>query len=191
MATGIVLASASPRREQLLRQVGCEFRVVPGNFCENNQLGLAPAELAGLQAREKALAVAATQPAGEIVIGADTVVALGSRIYGKPADAADAVQFLTELSGQTHVVYTGVAVVRGGTVHEAVAATRVTFRQLDSREIAAYAATGEPLGKAGAYAIQGLGALLVEQIEGCYANVVGLPLTTLAALLKQVGVTLL
>ena len=185
------MASASPRREQLLLQAGCDFRVVPSDFCENNSLDLPPDELAKLQAREKALTVARQQQPGEIVIGADTVVALDGKVYGKPMDRADAMRMLSELAGRTHVVYTGVAVVRGDAVHEAVAATRVTIRSLDSSEIEAYSATGEPLGKAGAYAIQGRGALLVERIEGCYANVVGLPIVTLAGLLEKVGVRLL
>lgn len=171
-------------------QVGCEFCVVPSDFCENNSLDLAPDALAKMHAREKALAVAAGQPAGEVVIGADTIVALEGKVYGKPLDRADAVRMLSALAGRTHVVYTGVAVVRDTDVYEAVAATRVTVRLLGQAEIEAYVNTGEPLDKAGAYAIQGRGALLVERIEGCYPNVVGLPLTTLAELLEKAGVHL-
>lgn len=150
-----------------------------------------PEELARVQARAKAMNVAQKLPPDEVVIGADTLVCLNGKVFGKPQDAADAKRMLAELSGRTHVVYTGVAVVRGEVVQDAVAATQVTFRPLTQREIAAYAATGEPLGKAGAYAIQGRGALLVERIDGCYANVVGLPLTVLAALLTQFGIRLL
>ena len=191
MHTGIVLASTSPRRQQLLAQVGCKFRVEPSDFYENNFLDVPPEELARVQARAKAMNVAQKLPPDEVVIGADTLVCLNGKVFGKPQDAADAKRMLAELSGRTHVVYTGVAVVRGEVVQDAVAATQVTFRPLTQREIAAYAATGEPLGKAGAYAIQGRGALLVERIDGCYANVVGLPLTVLAALLTQFGIRLL
>lgn len=191
MTTGIVLASASPRREQLLRQVGCEFRVIPSEFSEDNLQGLSPKRLVLEHARSKAMDVASKLPGDEIVIGADTVVAIDEEVFGKPSDAADAGRMLRELSGRRHFVYTGVAVVHGEDVWTDVAATEVVIRILSDKEIAAYVATGEPLDKAGAYAIQGRGALLVERIEGCYANVVGLPLESLAKLLAKAGVHLL
>lgn len=191
MITGIVLASASPRRQELLLQAGCSFSIVPSDFCENNFLEVAPEELARMHAREKAFAVAKMQPQGEIVIGADTIVVLENKIFGKPQDEADALCMLSALNGRTHVVYTGVAVVRDNLVFDAVVATCVTLRSITPDEIQAYVKTGEPLGKAGAYAIQGRGALLVERIDGCYSNVVGLPLATLASLLEKVGVRLL
>ena len=191
MTTGIILASASPRREQLLFQAGCEFRVIPSGFYEDNAQGLPPDQLALVHARAKALDVAVKALPGELVIGADTVVALGAKVFGKPTDAADAKRMLSELSGKRHVVYTGVAVIQDGKTRETVEATAVAIRSLSENEIDAYVATGEPLDKAGAYAIQGMGALLVERIEGCYYNVVGLPLVALARLLSEAGVRLL
>ena len=175
----------------MLRQVGCEFRVIPSDFCEDNLQGMSPRHLALAHARSKAMDVASKLPENEIVIGADTVVALDGKLFGKPADSADAGRMLRELSGRRHVVYTGVAVVRGQDAWTDVAATEVLIRILSDDEIAAYVATGEPLDKAGAYGIQGRGALLVERIEGCYANVVGLPLESLAKLLAKAGVHLL
>lgn len=175
----------------MLRQVGCEFRVVPSEFSEDNSQGLPPELLALAHARSKALEVSAQLPKSDIVIGADTVVALNGQIFGKPDDAADAVRMLSLLAGHRHVVYTGVAVVRDEKIWTAVAATEVFLRELTVEEICRYVATGEPHGKAGAYAIQGLGALLVERIEGCYTNVVGLPLVTLERLLTKAGVCFL
>ena len=191
MITGIILASASPRREQLLFQVGCEFRVIPSDFSEDNAQDLPPDQLALVHARAKAMDVAAKVQPGELVIGADTVVALGAQVFGKPRDAADARRMLSELSGRRHVVYTGLTVVQDEIIRETVEATAVTIRALTENEIEAYVATGEPLDKAGAYAIQGMGVLLVERIEGCYSNVVGLPLAALARLLSEAGVRLL
>jgi len=135
--------------------------------------------------------VAAKLPPGEIVIGADTLVVLDGQIFGKPVDADDARRMLTELAGRRHTVFTGVAVILNGQAWTDVATTEVAIRSLTGEEISAYVATGEPLDKAGAYAIQGLGALLVERIEGCYYNVVGLPLVILAKLLEKAGVRLL
>jgi septum formation protein len=181
----IILASASPRREELLRQVGCEFMIITSDVDEDNDQALPPAELAVLHARAKALAVAGQVKATDIVIGADTIVVLAGQVYGKPRDAADARRTLLALSGQEHQVMTGVAVVTGGQVYSDLAVTTVRMRAYGASAIDRYLASGEPLGKAGAYAIQGLGALLVEGITGCYANVVGLPLVTLDKLLGE------
>ncbi len=185
------MASASPRREQLLRQVGCEFRVEVSQAEENNAADLPPAELVRVHALAKARAVAATAPAGEIVIGADTLVVLAGKVYGKPKSAADAESMLAELAGRTHSVWSGVAVVTAGRCLTEAVETKVTLARLTPEQIRRYVATGEPLDKAGAYAVQERGALFVERLAGCYFNVVGLPLQALSRLLAQVGVELL
>ena len=191
MITGIILASASPRREQLLRQAGCEFQVWPSRAEEDNAAALPPDELVRLHARLKAQSVAAEVQPGDIVIGADTIVVLAGQVYGKPENAAAAETMLAELSGRTHSVWSGVAVVRQGQCLVDAVETRVTLAKLSAKQIRRYVATGEPLDKAGAYAVQGRGALFVERLEGCYFNVVGLPLRALSRLLSQAGVELL
>lgn len=189
----IILASASPRRQELLTQVGCDFKVITSNIVEDNTQDLPPNELAVLQARAKALDVAAKLSAGDIVIGADTIVILDGQVFGKPADTDDACRMLAGLSGREHQVITGVAIVESGSdkCWTDYAVTTVTIAELTKEEIARYVATGEPMDKAGAYAIQGKGALFVERINGCYTNVVGLPLTTMRNLLEMAGVCLL
>ena len=191
MVTGIILASASPRREQLLRQAGCEFQVWPSRAEEDNAAALPPDELVRLHARLKAQAVAAEVQPGDVVIGADTIVVLAGKVYGKPENAAAAVAMLAELSGRTHSVWSGVAVVSQGQCLVDAVETRVTLAKLTAEQIRRYVATGEPLDKAGAYAVQGRGALFVERLEGCYFNVVGLPLRALSRLLSRLGVELL
>ena len=191
MVTGIILASASPRREQLLRQAGCEFQVRPSRAEEDNAAALPPDELVRLHARIKAQAVAAEVQPGDIVIGADTIVVLAGKVYGKPESVATAESMLAELSGRTHSVWSGVAVVCQGRCLVEAVETRVTLARLSKEQIRRYVATGEPLDKAGAYAVQGRGSLFVKRLEGCYYNVVGLPLRTLSRLLSQVGVELL
>ncbi len=191
MVTGIILASASPRREQLLRQAGCEFQVWPSRAEEDNAAALPPDDLVRLHARLKAQAVATEVQPGDIVIGADTIVVLAGKVYGKPEKAAAAEAMLAELSGRTHSVWSGVAVVSQGQCLVDAVETRVTLAKLTAEQIRRYVATGEPLDKAGAYAVQGRGALFVERLEGCYFNVVGLPLRALSRLLSQAGVELL
>ena len=191
MITGIVLASASPRREQLLRQVNCDFRVMPSSAEENNEADLPPVELVQLHARAKAQDVAGTISSDEIVIGADTIVVLDGKVYGKPGNSEEVCRMLKELSGRTHSVWSGVAVVGNSQCFTDAVETRVTLGVLTPAQIQRYVATGEPLDKAGAYAVQGLGAVFVDRIEGCYFNVVGLPLQALSRLLAKVGVDLL
>lgn len=181
----IILASASPRREELLRQVGCEFTIITSDVAEDNDKALPPVELAVGHARAKALSVAGQVAADDVVIGADTIVVLAGQVFGKPQDAADARRMLLALAGREHQVMTGVAVVTGGRVYSDLAVTNVRMRAYSDAALDKYLASGEPMGKAGAYAIQGLGALLVEGITGCYANVVGLPLVTLDKLLYE------
>lgn len=187
----IILASASPRRRELLEQVGCEFGIITSDVEEDNTRQMPPAKLAVSHARAKALAVASTLPRQTVVIGADTIVLLDGKVYGKPVDEADARAMLMRLAGKDHQVITGVAVVQGEKLWTDFAVTDVRISGLTAREIEAYISTGEPMDKAGAYAIQGRGALLVESIRGSYTNVVGLPLKTLADLLKKAGVSLL
>ncbi|MBI2000380.1 MAG: septum formation inhibitor Maf [candidate division NC10 bacterium] len=190
----IILASASPRRAALLRQIGLPFRVQSSALDEDQTspltAGESPEARACRLARAKAEEIAA-QPGRGLVIGADTIVTCDGIIFGKPRDADEARETLLRLAGRTHQVITGIAVVEAATGHAEVAAavTAVRMRAFAPAEAAAYVATGEPLDKAGAYAIQGRGALLVEGIEGDYCNVVGLPLTTLAMLLGRFGVS--
>lgn len=186
----LVLASASPRRQALLNQVGCSYKIVPSDYTENNYLDVDPVQLAVQHAVGKALAVA-KENIDDIIIGADTIVVLQGEIFGKPNDRDDARRMLTALSGKRHQVITGVAVVQANKVFSDFAVTEVQIRELPIEEIERYVASGEPLDKAGAYGIQEKGALLVERIDGCYFNVVGLPLTILNRLLGKVGVYLL
>lgn len=183
----VILASSSPRRLQLLQQIGIEVEVRPAAFDELSTGKMAD-EVVLANAVGKCQAVCAACSDKVPVIAADTVVVLDGKILGKPKDAADAVRMLTELSGRTHKVLTGVAVSFDGTQLAEVCETEVIFRTLTAAEIADYVATGEPLDKAGAYGIQGRGAVFVEKINGCYNNVVGLPLTRLHLMLAKLGV---
>lgn len=187
----IVLASQSPRRRQLLGQMGLEFTTQSPEIDESAFHGRDARDLVETLSREKARWVARQQTPDTLVIGADTVVVLDGAILGKPRDEGEAREMLSALSGRTHQVYTGVSLFHPGgrrTEHEV---TAVTFRPLSQEEIAAYVATGEPMDKAGAYGIQGLGALLVERLEGDYFNVMGLPLCRLGRMLAAAGVRLL
>lgn len=192
MQRSLVLASNSPRRRELLRQIGLDFTTDPADVDETVRPGEPPERYAGRVAVEKAR-TAAARSEGAVVIGADTIVVVDDEILGKPADDRDAERMLRLLSGRMHRVITAVAVIDPAQHAErtAVAVTKVWFRSLDAGEIAAYIASGEPRDKAGAYGIQGRGALLVEKIEGCYFNVVGLPLSLLGAMLREVGFDLL
>lgn len=183
----LVLASASPRRRELLARLGVDFEVRPVDADETPLPGEAPEPLVRRLALAKARAAA--RP-GELALGADTVVAIENQLLGKPADEADARRMLRALSGRTHDVWTGVALFapgkEGGTRELAhVERTRVTFRELSEAEIVDYVASGEPLDKAGAYAIQGGAAPFVERVDGDYDNVVGLPLATVRQLLAE------
>lgn len=168
----LVLASASPRRAELLRAAGIEFTVRVADIDETIRPGESPGDYVLRLAREKALAVA---QAGEVVLGADTTVVVGGEIAGKPVDAEDARRMLKLLSGQWHEVLTGVSLIRSDQIFSEVAVTRVKFADLAEAEIDWYVATGEPMDKAGAYGIQGHASRFVESIEGNYSNVVGLP----------------
>lgn len=184
----LVLASASPRREELLRSVGLTFAIVPSGSEETSGWG-SPAELAKRWAMEKASAVSELRP-DDWVLGADTIVVLEETIFGKPANPDEAAAMLRQLSGRVHEVITGMFLVhharrvsRAGYVQ-----TQVRFKELSEAEIRAYVGTGEPLDKAGAYGIQGVGASLVRSIHGSYTNVVGLPLCEALEWLLEEGV---
>jgi|LFRM01.1.fsa_nt_gb septum formation protein len=188
----IILASASPRRAFLLKQIGLDFQVIPSSVEEIADSHLEPQEMVLKLAKRKAQAVSREYPQA-IVLGADTVVCCEGRILGKPRDREEAAEMLYFLSGRVHEVVSGVVLQRliPESVRGEAVTTRVKFRDLTDEEITGYIATGEPLDKAGAYGIQGLGALLVEKIEGCYFNVVGLPLSRLPDLFREFGVDLL
>jgi septum formation protein len=191
----LVLASASPRRRELLTQAGYAFEVCPAHVNEDLRPGEEAIAYVVRLAREKALCVLAEMsskdpaPPQVIVLGADTTVTLDGHILAKPEDAADAARMLRMLSGRTHRVITGVAIATEKGVEVAAEVTGVQFRTLSDEEIAAYIATGEPMDKAGAYGIQGLAAKWIPRVEGCYFNVVGLPLALVVTMLEQAGIS--
>lgn len=188
----IILASQSPRRRELLAQMGVpQFEVVPALGEEIASPGLSPAQLVEVLSRQKAEEVAVQAGPDDVVIAADTVVAVDGAVLGKPRDPADAARMLSLLSGRAHTVYTGVTVRRGTFSRTAHEATQVRFRPLTQSEISAYIATGEPMDKAGAYGVQGKGALLVERLDGDFFNVMGLPVLRLSQMLLHFGVRLL
>jgi nucleoside triphosphate pyrophosphatase len=182
----LVLASASPRRAQLLEMLGLSFRVHPANIDESLRDGEPPGGHAERLSVEKARAIAALEPAA-LVIGSDTVVVVDDAILGKPGDPADAVAMLLRLQGREHTVVTGVAVARDGRCWSGVERVIVRFRAFDEETARRYVETGEPMDKAGAYGIQGYGATLVERIEGDFFAVMGLPVARLVSLLEAAG----
>lgn len=184
----LFLASRSPRRAELLRQVGVAFEVVDVEVDESVVPGEAPRDYVLRLAQAKAMAAAAGVPATAAVLAADTTVTIDGEIFGKPEDAADARRMLERLSGCWHEVLTAVALAHAGTCRACVVSTRVQFRALDPGMIAAYWDSGEPADKAGGYGIQGLGGGLVRRIEGSYGAVVGLPLCETLELLEEAGV---
>jgi len=192
----LVLASASPRRQELLRNAGIPFTVQPADIDETPLAGESPRECAERLARAKALAVFQRNPE-KCVLGADTIVVVDDTVLGKPRDAEDAARMLRRLSGREHGVITGVCVVTPVTsrqlpvaskVKTASETTLVTFCELSDDEIRFYVATGEPMDKAGAYAIQGLASRWIPRIEGDYSNVVGLPVALVYRMLRELGV---
>jgi septum formation protein len=188
----IILASGSPRRRELLQNLGLDFSVENSGFQEEPVERLNLEQQAEQLAAGKAKAAAANHP-DAVIIAADTFGVIDGRVIGKPENAAQAREMLKMLSGKSHRVISGIAVIDTASqfVDTQAVATTVYFKELNNAEIDRYVATGEPLDKAGAYAVQGLGALLVERIEGDYYNVVGLPLFALAGMLKKIGISLL
>ncbi len=183
----LVLASASPRRAELLRNAGINFETHPANIPEIPEPGETAQAYSERLALEKAQTVARQRPKA-VVLGADTVVVVDGQLLGKPDDAADAARMLRLLSGREHEVITGVCLVDGGRCSVASEITRVTVSEITDHEIAAYVATGEPMDKAGAYAIQGIASRWIPRIEGDYGNVVGLPVALLWRMLRQAGI---
>jgi len=183
----LILASNSPRRRELLKIAGFEFRTVPAE-AEEITPPLKPETAAVETAKAKALEVAAKYP-GDAVLAADTIVVLGNEIMGKPKDETGAFHMLRVLSGVGHTVITGVFVIRGDVCRSFFEKTSVEFYELSDEEIKAYIRTGEPFDKAGAYGVQEKGALLVKRIEGDYFNVMGLPIAKTARVLKEFGVS--
>ena len=184
----IVLASQSPRRRQLLGQMGLEFTTQSPEIDESAFHGRDARDLVETLSREKARWVARQQTPDTLVIGADTVVVLDGAILGTPRDWAEAEAMLAALSGRDHQVFTGVTLCQGDRILTQAEETQVTFRPLTGQEIRQYVSTGEPMDKAGAYGIQGLGGLLVEGIRGDYHNVMGLPICRLGRMLLNFGV---
>ena len=185
----LVLASASPRRAELLKLLGVRFEVVPSDVDESPRPGEPPPDLAERLARDKALAAA--PPAGRsLVVAADTIVVLDGALLGKPRDHEEAARFVGRLAGRTHEVMTGLAVraLPEGTLASEVVRSRVTFAPMRPEEIDWYARSGEGMDKAGAYALQGIGAVFVQSVEGSYTNVIGLPMERLYPSLVRFGI---
>jgi septum formation protein len=183
----VVLASQSPRRRDLLALIGIDHTTHPADIDENVQPGETPEACVERLARTKAARIAAVER-DALVIAADTVVVIDDRILSKPVDTAEAVAMLRALRGRSHVVYTAVCVSWDGRAVAGIEPVQVRFRDLTDAEVDAYVATGEPMDKAGAYGIQGYGATIVEQIDGDFFAVMGLPLVRLVRLLAEIGV---
>ncbi|HEV8434691.1 MAG TPA: Maf family protein [Thermoanaerobaculia bacterium] len=184
-----ILASASPRRRELLSSIGLTFDVIPSHVPEVRGEHESPEEYVARLSREKAQAIANLHP-DEWVIAADTTVLLGEQLLEKPEDDADARRMLATIAGRTHIVYTGVTLqnVSRGWSETRIAESEVRMLPLSSEDIAWYVKTGEPMDKAGAYAVQGIGAMFIDSIHGSYTNVVGLPLATLFQMLRKAGI---
>jgi septum formation protein len=182
----LVLASASPRRQEFLSRLGLAYKTMPAQVDEALLPGEPAPQAARRLAKLKARSVAVVHPQA-VVLAADTLVVLGAEILGKPRDLADARRMLSMLSGAVHQVVTGYCLRHQGREECGQAVSRVSFRQVSPCEMAAYLASGEPMGKAGAYAVQGLGAALVDEVNGSYTNVVGLPLSRVISLMLRLG----
>lgn len=187
----LILASASPRRQELLRGLGLSFTVQTADIDETMNPALGAAEEVARVSRKKAEAVLSGAPEDAVVIAADTIVCIDDRILGKPESEADAAEMLRTLSGRKNQVRTGVTVCSHKTSVTQVVTTDVCFRPLSEAEILAYVATGEPMDKAGSYGIQGLASIFVEELHGDYFNVMGLPLCALSQILRQFNIAIL
>jgi len=189
--TKIILASGSPRRIEYLKSLGLEFEVIPAGIHEDSNGKGSPAGIARKLAKEKALAVAGSlKDPKALIISGDTIVVTGNNILGKPASKKEAVEMLHSLSGKTHKVITALCLIQGPKIQLSHVTTYVTFNDLSPAAIRSYVESGEPMDKAGAYAIQGKGVLLVKKINGDYPNVVGLPIVRLAEMLSEFGIKL-
>lgn len=186
----LILASASPRRAALLAQIGVHFTVAPANIDESQRQGESAVDYVTRMAVEKAATGRIDQQQGVAVLGADTAVVCGQQVFGQPSDRSDARRMLLALSDKTHSVLSAVAVDNGIKRSMLLSETRVTFRSISAQDCDNYWQTGEPLGKAGGYAIQGFGAIFVAHLEGSYSGVVGLPIAETEVLLKQFSIPL-
>jgi len=185
----LILASSSPRRWELLKQIGMAYQVIVADIDESIREGEGPREYVCRMAREKALEVHKRDGVTVAVLGADTTVIVNGRILGKPVDREDAIRMLEGLSAKTHEVWSAIALVLpGGGLRERLNITRVTFSKLDRAWIESYCDTGDPLDKAGAYGVQGIAAQKISRMEGSYSGVMGLPLHETAEILQQAGV---
>lgn len=195
--SGLILASSSPRRLDLLRNLGVAFAVLPSNLEEIVDETLSPAELvvdlAVAKAQEVAERIRAFVCGDTVVLGADTLVVVDGTVIGKPASREEAVEMLSRLSGRCHEVYTGVALIRlpGGQVSSAYEVSKVFMRKIDEAEIAAYVQSDEPMDKAGSYALQGAASAFVQRIDGCFTNIIGLPIPLVVRLLRDCGIAIL
>jgi len=187
MSPMLVLASASPRRQELLRNAGITFEVQPAHIIEDPLPGESAKDCAKRLAQEKAQSIAKRHP-HDVVLGADTVVTIDNQLLGKPTDAEDAARMLSLLSGRNHQVITGVCLALNGHISVASETTLVTVNELTEKEINDYVASGEPMDKAGAYAIQGIASRWIPKIEGDYFNVVGLPVALVFRMLREITV---
>ena len=195
MDTGLILASKSPRRKEILSNVGLDFEIIVSDTDESVPEGTLPFDAVKEISSRKAIAVKNTlgeKAKGKIILSADTVVVLDGKIIGKPKDEQNAIEILTSLSGRSHVVYTGFTIIKDDFIYSDYESTDVYFRSLSEKEIKSYVASGEPMDKAGAYGIQQLGALLVEKIHGDYFNVMGLPINKISVtFFQKLGINLL
>lgn len=187
----LILASASPRRQQLLQQLGLTFSVVPQDIDESKRADEAPLDYVQRMAFEKSAAAAQSAPDSAVVLGADTIVVCDEMVLGKPVGEADALRMLTLLSDREHQVYTAVCLHSGLRFESALSESTVSFRAIGAAEATAYWQSGEPKGKAGAYGIQGLAGQFVKRLNGSYSGVMGLPLYETASLLRQFGIACL
>jgi septum formation protein len=190
MTSKFVLASSSPRREKLFRKLGLDFSIISPNVVETHLHGESPVEYVLRVSLEKALSVAATLKHRHIVIGADTIVVCDGDILGKPKDEEEAKSMLMRLSGRYHLVMTGLSIVKSKSeiMHIEDVKSMVKFKSLNPHEIEEYVNTKEPLDKAGGYAAQGIGAFMIEEIQGSFTNIVGLPLSSLSNALRNLGI---
>lgn len=185
----VILASQSPRRQQLLGQIGLQFTVSVADIDETMDPSLPVESAVAVTSAKKALAVMAGKD--DVVVAADTIVVVDGEVLGKPHTKEEAHAMLRQLSGREHIVMTGVTVKKGGRLESFTEKTTVSFRSLSEREIEAYIETGEPMDKAGSYGIQGFGSVFVSKLDGDYFNVMGLPLCSLCPLLRSFGVAVL
>jgi septum formation protein len=192
----LVLASASPRRQELIAILGLPVKIIPSRVQEDTPDHWSPSQIVEGLSKRKADAVkdklSESTDFSSIVVGSDTIVVLNGKVMGKPRDASEAEQMLQELAGEVHEVYTGITCIRISDAKTVTShrVTKVRMRNLSSTQISRYVSTGESMDKAGAYGIQGIGSLLIESIDGCYFNVVGLPLSLLAVILEQFDITI-